>query len=67
MEALKKYLEYCLHMATIDEPQIFMHHAFGGAQCYLFAFPDKQEEVEVLWNVYKPQFEKMIYGGSEPP
>lgn len=67
MEALKEYLEYCLHLAMVSEPQIFMHQAFGSAQYYLFVCPDAQEEVESLWDVYKSQFEELIYGGLEPP
>lgn len=67
MGTLEEYLKYCLHMAMRDNPQVFMHQAFGGAQYYLFVWPDEQEEVEALWADYKKQFEELIYGGLEAP
>lgn len=65
MGTLEEYLKYCLHMAMRDNPQVFMHQAFGGVQYYLFVWPDEQEEVEALWATYKKQFEELIYGGLE--
>ena len=62
MGILEEFLKYCLSQARRANPQTFMHQAFGGVQYYLFVWADEQEEVEELWDKYKPQFEELIYG-----
>lgn len=64
MGILEEFLKYCLSQAKRANPLVFMHQAFGAVQYYLFVWEDEQEEVEVLWDVYKPQFEELIYGVS---
>lgn len=62
MGILEEFLKYCLSQAKRANPLVFMHQAFGAAQYYLFVWEDEQEEVEALWDIYKPQFEELIYG-----
>lgn len=64
MGILEEFLKYCLHMAMRDHPQVFMHQAFGAVQYYLFVWPDEEDEASALWDIYKPQFEELIYGGA---
>lgn len=62
MRVLEAFLKYCLSKASVDSPLIFMHQAFGAVQNYVLTWPEKEEEVSALWDVYKPQFEELIYG-----
>jgi hypothetical protein len=64
MGVLEEFLKYCLSQAKRANPLVFMHQAFGGVQYYLFVWQDEQEEVEELWDKYKPQFEELIYGDA---
>jgi hypothetical protein len=59
---LDRYIRYAKEW---DVPQRAMDQAFGGLQMFLELYPDNLTESKVtdLWyNVYKPQFEKIIYG-----
>ena len=62
MGVLEEFLKYCLSQAKRANPQTFIHQAFGAVQYYLFVWPDEEDEVSALWDVYKPQFEELIYG-----
>ena len=62
MGVLEEFLKYCLSQANRANPMGFMHQAFGALQYYLFVWPDEEEEVSALWDIYKPQFEEVIYG-----
>lgn len=62
MGVLEEFLKYCLSQAKRASPLVFMHQAFGALQYYLFVWADEEEEVSALWDVYKPQFEELIYG-----
>lgn len=62
MGVLEEFLKYCLSQAKRANPLVFMHQAFGALQYYLFVWPDEEEEVSALWDIYKPQFEEAIYG-----
>jgi hypothetical protein len=41
-----------------------MHQAFGAVQYHITLIPEDYERVEELWNKYKPQFERKVYGVS---
>lgn len=62
MGVLEEFLKYCLSQAKRANPLVFMHQAFGAVQYYLFVWADEEEEVSAMWDVYKPQFEELIYG-----
>lgn len=60
--ALDYYLKACKNAQDLRTQRTFFDQAFGAAQYHIFLFPANQQEVEELWNCYKPQFEEIIYG-----
>lgn len=62
VNALNYYLKACQNTEDKHTQKTFFDQAFGAAQYHIVVFPKHQEEVETLWDEYKPQFEKIIYG-----
>lgn len=62
INALDYYLKACKNAKDRPTKRTFCDQAFGAAQYHLFMFPNDQKRVEDLWDTYKPQFEKEIYG-----
>ena len=67
MNQLINYLDRCLKYAKLwDDPRASYNQAYGAATLYIELFPDNKtaDAVCKLWDdVYRPQFEKIIYGG----
>jgi hypothetical protein len=66
MEKLNEWIMYCLRACERAENNklIWMHQAFGAVQYHITLVPEDYERVEKLWNKYKPQFERKVYGVS---
>ena len=62
INALNYYLKACRNAQDKRIQRTFCDQAFGAAQYHILMFPNDQKRVEDLWDVYKPQFEKIIYG-----
>lgn len=64
MNTLIIYLGQCLKDAKrFDNPRTAFDHAFGAATYHQMMFPNDSHKVEQLWEeVYRPQFEKIVYG-----
>ena len=62
INALDYYLKACKNAKEMRDKRTFLDQAFGAAQYHIFFRPADQQEVEELWNCYKPQFEEEIYG-----
>ena len=62
INALDYYLKACKNAHEKRDQRTFFDQAFGAAQYHIFLLPADQQEVEELWNCYKPQFEEIIYG-----
>lgn len=59
---LEYYCKACQNAQDKQTQRTFFDQAFGAAQYHIVVFPKHQEDVENLWNDYKSQFEKIIYG-----
>ena len=66
MEKLNEWILYCLRACERAENNklIWMHQAFGAVQYHITLVPEDYEKVEELWNKYRPQFERKVYGVS---
>ena len=62
INVLDYYIKACKNSQDKGVKQNFCNQAFGACQYHLFVFPNDQKQVEALWDVYKPQFEEIIYG-----
>ena len=62
INALNYYLKACRNAQDKRTQRTFCDQAFGAAQYHILMFPNDQKKVEDLWDVYKPQFEGIIYG-----
>lgn len=62
INALNYYLKACRNAQDKRTQRTFCDQAFGAAQYHILMFPNDQKRVENLWDVYKPQFEEIIYG-----
>lgn len=67
MTLLLEYLDMCMSFAemankTSPGDRIFFDQAFGAVQYYCIAHPEDQEEVDKLWEEYRQDFNKLIYG-----
>lgn len=61
INALNYYLKACRNAQDKRTQRTFCDQAFGAAQYHILMFPNDQKKVENLWDVYKPQFEEIIY------
>ena len=61
INALNYYLKACRNAQDKRTQRTFCDQAFGAAQYHILMFPNDQKKVEDLWDVYKPQFEEIIY------
>lgn len=59
---LDYYLGACERAQDRQTRRTFYDQAFGACQYHLMMRHDDQQKVERLWNDYKPEFEKLIYG-----
>lgn len=70
MEKLINFIEMQLNWAkqTPNSANAFFHNAFGALQFYIVEHNLHNEdyaELEKVWNeTYRPQFEKLVYGGE---
>ena len=66
MEKLERFVMSCLRDCAnaTSRKEIWMHQAFGAVQYHILLLPEDYEMVEELWNKYKPQFERKVYGVS---
>lgn len=63
IEKLRAFLEMRLRNCDVfDEPKVAFDHAFGGVLMFIDLFPEKYEEIEKMWNEYKPEFERKVWG-----
>lgn len=62
INALNYYLKACRNAQDKRTQRTFCDQAFGAAQYHILMFPNDQKRVEDLWDVYKPQFEEIIFG-----
>lgn len=62
VNALNYYLKACQNAQDKRTQRTFCDQAFGAAQYHIVLFPKDQKKVETLWDEYKAQFEKIIYG-----
>ena len=62
INALNYYLKACRNAQDKRTQRTFCYQAFGAAQYHILMFPNDQKRVEDLWDVYKPQFEEIIFG-----
>ena len=62
INALNYYLKACRNAQDKRTQRTFCDQAFGAAKYHILIFPNDQKKVEDLWDVYKPQFEEIIYG-----
>lgn len=63
-EKLKQHLDYCLNWCKRVNKEVCMHQAFGAVQFAVFEHPEAEDEVSKMWDEYKPQFERQIWGLS---
>jgi hypothetical protein len=59
---LDYYYKACKRAIDLPTQRTFFDQAFGAAQYHIMMFPNDQKKVESLWDDYKSQFEKIIYG-----
>jgi hypothetical protein len=59
---LDYYLKACQRATDLPTKRTFFDQAFGACQYHIFIFSYEQNEVQELWDTYKAQFEKNIYG-----
>ena len=65
LDILIRFLDRQLKYADgiFDSPKVAFDQAFGGVQLFCELNPDLEHQVVELWyNEYKPQFEKIVYG-----
>lgn len=62
INVLDYYLKACKNEQEKRDQRTFFDQAFGAAQYHVWLLPADQQEVEELWNCYKPQFEELVYG-----
>ena len=62
ISALNYYLKICRNAQDKRTQVTYYERAFGAAQYHILMFPNDRKRVEDLWDVYKPQFEEIIYG-----
>lgn len=62
INALDYYLKACKSAQKLRDQRTFFDQAFGACQYHIWLLPADQQEVEELWNCYKPQFEELVYG-----
>lgn len=62
-DALIRFLDYYLKVCKKWKfPEHAFHQAFGGLMMFCELYPNEEEKAYKLWNeVYKPQFEKVVY------
>lgn len=57
---LDRYLKWCKER---ENPERALSQAFGGLTMFCELYPNDEEKAIELWyEVYKPQFEKVVYG-----
>ena len=64
-DILIRFLDRQLKYANgiFDSPKTAFDQAFGGVQLFCELNPDLEQKVVDLWyDEYKPQFEKIVYG-----
>jgi hypothetical protein len=65
LDILIRFLDRQLNYAdgVFDSPKVAFDQAFGGVQLFCELNPHFEQEAVNLWyNKYKPQFEKIVYG-----
>ena len=65
LDILVRFLDRQLKYADgiFDSPKVAFDQAFGGVQLFCELNPGLEQEAVNLWyNKYKPQFEKIVYG-----
>ena len=65
MDKLKQHIDWLLAQCQKDGKELWIHQAFGAVQFYAMIVEDREvyNEMEFIWNnVYKPAFERCIWG-----
>ena len=64
IHALIRFLDRYLKWAKEwDNPERAFSQAFGGLTMFCELYPNEEQKAVDLWyEVYKPQFEKVVYG-----
>jgi hypothetical protein len=64
INALIRFLDrYLAWSKTWEKPEVAFHQAFGGLTMFCELYPNEEQRAIELWNeVYKPRFEKVVYG-----
>ena len=62
--ALDRQLKWCKNEFATDTRRTYFHQAFGMVSLACCFYPNDHERIANLWDdVYRPQFEKLIYEG----
>ena len=61
-EKLKQHLNYCLNWCKRTSQEICMHQAFGAVQFAISEHPESDGLISKMWDEFKPQFERAIWG-----
>lgn len=56
------YLRACELAEDRQTRRTLYDHAFGACEYHILIFHDDQEKVEQMWDIYRPKFEKLVYG-----
>lgn len=62
MEKLRQLLNYYLNWCKREGKEICIHQAFGTVQFAVFEHPEKHDAISKMWDEFKPQFERAIWG-----
>lgn len=64
MDKLKQHIEWLLRQCEKDGKELWMHQAFGAVQFYATISELRDfDALEHMWNnIYKPAFERCIWG-----
>ena len=64
MKKLRQHLNYCLNWCKRDGKEACIHQAFGAVQFAVFEHLEKDGAISKIWDEFKPQFERAIWGMS---
>ena len=64
INALDRQLTWCKDETLKDFRSTYFDQAFGMVQMACNFYPNDYKRIETLWeDVYRPQFEKLVYEG----
>ena len=64
INALDRQMKWCKDEHLKEFRRTYFDQAFGMVQMASYFYPNDSKRIENLWNeVYRPQFEKLVYEG----